>query len=185
MKIVYYRVLLNRARNLTPTERIVYSFLVSKSISIIDEVFNTDGGNLNMEMLCDYLQTNHNSVYLYRMSISQMMDYLNITKHTVIDSMKRLRELNYISGDYIFVNKELIEGGYFELYRHDILTGQTLIFYSYLKDKSKKYGGCVDTYRSKLAQIFDVKVYSIEQYLAKLSKAGLTKRLDNGKLKIL
>lgn len=185
MKIVYYKVLLNRARNLTPTERIVYSFLVSKSISIIDEVFNADGCSLNIEELYKHLQDNHNSVYLYKISISKMMQSLNITKHTVIDSMKKLRELNYINGEYIFVNRELIEGGYFELYRSDILTGQVLTFYSYLRDRAKMYDGCIDTYRSRLAQVFDVKIYSIDQYMAKLSKCGLIKRLDNGKLKIL
>ena len=43
MKIVFYKTLLTRGRNITPTERIVYSFLVSKSITYFSDLFDSDG----------------------------------------------------------------------------------------------------------------------------------------------
>lgn len=99
--------------------------------------------------------------------------------------MKRLRELEYIHDDNIFIDIDVIRGGYFELLRSDIISGQVLIFYSFLKDRASRYGGCIDTYKCQLANLFGVNIGSIKQYLNKLYRCGLAERLDNGKLLIL
>lgn len=184
MKIVFYKTLLKRAKDLTPTEKIIYSFLVSKSITLIPDFFNSDGTCLNIDEVYDYADDTH-WIDLFSISIRKMANELNITQPTVINGMKKLRKLNYINGEYIFVSKELLINGYFELHRLDILSGQVLIFYSYIKHKAEMFGNSIDTFRSKLAETLGIKIYSINQYLAKLYKLNLIKRLENGKLMIL
>lgn len=183
MKIVYYRNLISRGCNLTPTERIVYSFLVSKSITYFSDLFDSDGVCIMTEDLYDTID-DYGSIPLYQISIRKLAKELNISNQTVITSIKRLRDLEYICDDNIYVDKETICGGYFELLHSDIVSGQTLIFYSFLKDRAKKYGGCIDTYKCQLATLFCVNLSSIKQYLNKLYKVGLIERLENGKLQI-
>lgn len=184
MKVVFYKTLLTRAKDLTPTERIIYSFLVSKSITLLDCMFDTDGDCLNIDDLYDCVSETH-WIDLYSISIRKLATVLNITQPTVINGIRKLKELNYIDDNMIYVNKELLINGYFELHRCDILTGQVLIFYSYIKYKAQMFGGCIDTFKSQLAKIFDIKIYSVKQYLTKLYQLHLIERLDNGKLRIV
>ena len=184
MKIVFYKALLNRAKDLSPTERIIYSFLISKSVTYISDFFDVDGTCLNVEELYSYLEV-CKYIELFPISTRRLAEVLHITHPTVINGLKKMRKLGYIQNSDIFVDKEYLEYGFFELHRYDILTGQVLIFYSFIKDKARLYGGCIDTFRIKLAELFDVAIYSINQYLAKLYKLNLIKRLDNNKLLVL
>ena len=78
-----------------------------------------------------------------------------------------------------------MEKGYFELHNSDKLSGQVLVFYSYLKDKAEKSDSKISIYKNSLAELFSIKIYSINQYLQKLYSTGLAKRLDDGKLLIM
>lgn len=184
MKIIYYRTLLARGQNITPTERIVYSFLVSKSIMQLDEVFQSDGTYIDISLVYDYLDDSK-WVDMFYISMRNLSKELNITLQTAFNSVKRLKEKGYIRNDKIYVNCELLEKGYFELHKSNVLNGQVLIFYSYLKDKAQNEDNKVSINKNNLAELFGVKVYSINQYLQKLYSVGLAKRLDDGKLLIM
>ena len=184
MKIIYYRTLLARGQNITHTERIVYSFLVSKSIMQLDEVFQSDGAYIDISLVYDYLDDS-NWVDMFYISMRNLSKELNITLQTAFNSVKRLKEEGYIRNDKIYVNCELLEKGYFELHKSNVLNGQVLIFYSYLKDKAKNEDDKVSINKNSLAELFGVKVYSINQYLQKIYSLGLAKRLDDGKLLIM
>mgnify|MGYP006895720903 FL=1 len=90
MKIVFYRTLLTRARNLTSIERIMYSFLISKSITYLDEVFDQDGSCINMDKLHDYIYEN-NYIDLYPISLRKISKELNIALQTVVNGLQKLR----------------------------------------------------------------------------------------------
>lgn len=184
MKVIFYKSLLTGRKDLTPTERIIYSFLVSKSIPQIEDLFDKDGSTIDTYYLYDYVEE-HNWIDLFAISIRKLAKELNISNQSVINSISKLRLLEYIKDDKIYIDKDLISNGYFELQRLDVVSGQVLIFYSYLKDKSLRYGGKIDTYKVKLAEIFGLKIYSIKQYLTKLYSVNLIKRLDDGKLLIM
>lgn len=184
MKIIYYRTLLSRGRNITPTERIVYSFLVSKSITQLDEVFQQNGTGIDTALIYDYIDENK-WVDMHYISYRNLAKELNITIQTAFVSLQHLKEEDYIRDDKIYVNRELLEKGYFELHNSDVLTGQVLIFYSYLKDKADKNEGKVNVYKQHLAELFGVKIFSINQYLQKIYSLGIAKRLDDGKLLIM
>ena len=55
MKIIFYRSLIGRAKNLTPNERMMYSFLVSKTIAQMGEHFDFEK-HLMLNDLYDFLQ---------------------------------------------------------------------------------------------------------------------------------
>ena len=65
-----------------------------------------------------------------------------------------------------------------------MLIFEKLIFYSYLLDKSKKYGYCIDTFKYKLAEELDKTKVSITKLLNRLYEKGFAERLKDGKLKI-
>ena len=113
-------------------------------------------------------------------SNKHLSEILNINRKTVITSMKKIKELRLIEQkDYIF------SGGYFELTRLDILKGELLIFYSFLKDKSARYGYCIDTFKAKIGEQIGKSKIAVTKLLNRLYDIGLAKRLDNGKLLIL
>lgn len=112
-------------------------------------------------------------------SNKRLSEILNINRKTVISSIKKIEELRLIEQkEYIF------SGGYFELTKMKALNGELLIFYSFLKDKSAKYGYCIDTYKSKIGEQIGKTKIAITKYINRLSRIGLVKRLENGKLKI-
>ena len=185
MKIIFYRTLLHRAKNITPSERILYSFLVAKSISRLESIFDADGQCLNLDELMVQLKDYKKRVAICELNHSKIASELNQTRKTVINGLKHLTELGYIGKDWIYINEVLIRHGYFELHHTDILTGELLIFYSYLRDKSAKYNCCIDTFKVKLGeQIGDKSKIAITKYLNRLYKLELAERLDNGKLLI-
>ena len=180
--IVFFRTLLGRAKNLTPTERIMYSFLASKSIMCNSEIFDKDGAYVNKNAL-QMMLIDTCRIPLYEMSISKIATEIGVSKKTAITAMANLRINGYIKDDMIFVNNELVENGYFELCYKEGLSGWTLIFYSFLVDRAR-----IDKYtsltRKQMAGILKVNIKSIDQYLAKLSSLGLIERINDYKLKV-
>jgi hypothetical protein len=184
MKIVFYRRLLNMGNCMTPSEKILYSFLVSKSIARLDCIFYTDGTEIAFDNLCMYLEENNNMIDICDINHSKIAMVLHQTRKTVIEGLKHLKELNLIGDKWIFLKKELVCGGYFELTRLDILKGELLIFYSFLKDKSARYGYCIDTFKAKIGEQIGKSKIAVTKLLNRLYDTGLAERLNNGKLLI-
>jgi hypothetical protein len=184
MKIIFYRTLLKRAKNISPSERILYSFLVSKCISRTDSAFSQDGSEINLDNIYETIEDGNNRIELCELSHRRIALEIQQDRKTVICGLKHLKELGYIGDNWIYVNNELIEHGYFELHHAEVLKGELLIFYSFLLDKSKEYGYCIDTYKSRLAESFDKSVVAITKLLHRLYEIGLAKRLENGELKL-
>lgn len=189
MKVVYYRILLTRANNLSPNEKILYSFLVSKSIESIEDIFDYDGQTIRIFDLYRILEKQHNRIKLAEINHCKLSRILNITRQTIINSLHNLIELDFIREIngclWIYASREMVDCGFFELSNIDKLSGELLIFYSYLKDKSKKYDYCIDTYKSKIAEKLCKTTIAITKLLNRLYKLGLAKRLSNNKLLIL
>lgn len=189
MKIVFYRTLLTETDKLSPTERIIYSFLVSKSITNIESAFSVAGDRLNTDELYDCVSSS-NRFELCEINNSKIARELHITRKTVIETIKSLKDKNCIKTnaegvDCIYINKRLIEKGYFELYNLDKVKGELLIFYSYLKSKAERYGNIIDTFKTKLAEELNTTKIAITKLLNRLYKINLAKRLDDGKLLIM
>lgn len=184
MKVVFYRTLLKKARNITPTEKIIYSFLVSKSITRMDCVFESDGDKINLEELIFQIKENNYHCDICDVNHSKLATELHMTRTTIINGMKHLRELGYIGDDWVYINIELIKHGYFVLEKGERLTGELLIFYSYLCDKSANYDYIIDTFKNKLALELNKSKIAITKLLNRLYEKKLAKRLSDGKLQI-
>lgn len=152
--------------NFKPSERILYSIFSAYAL----------------------YQNKHNNNNWYEYNVDNVRKFcreLNITSQTFYRTQKDLCEKDLIRGNLIYVPKSLTEKGFIKLQGYDKTGGLLLIFYSYLKDKSNKYGGTIDTYKRKLAKDFGVSKISVNQYFTRLKKLNLIKRLDNNKLMIL
>lgn len=188
MKVVYYRYLIARAKNLSPNEKIIYSFLAAKSIEQIDGAFYYDGGTLRIENLSRIFDENNNRIKVAKINHSKLSRELHITRRTIIKAFHNLIKYNFIrpiNGELkIYVCDDLINGGYFELLNLDKLSGELLVFYSFLKDKSKDYDNCIDTFKYKIAEQFGKSEIAITKLLHRLYKLGLAERLKDNKLLI-
>lgn len=119
---------------------------------------------------------------------SEIARCLSMSRKTVVDAMNKINELGFLE------NKEnIMQHGYFELINAECLTGELLIFYSFLLDKARKYNNVIDTNKYKLADIFDKRKdkgknkkqpIAITKLLHRLYVKKLAERLKNGKLLI-
>lgn len=184
MKIVFYRTLLKRARNLTPNERILYSFLAAKSITRLEQVFDVDGEKINEENLKDIIREGKERCELCEINNSKLARELHQTRKTIIEGKKHLKEHKYIGNNWIYISEELLEHGYFELVNADKLRGELLIFYSYLLNKAKKYEYRIDTYKYKIAEQIGKSEIAVTDMLNRLYRKGLAERMKDGKLLI-
>lgn len=191
MKVIFYRALLKRANNLTPTEKIVYSFLVSKSVSSIDCIFESDGVTINKDILDCWFNGEQWSWFdLNKINNSKLSRELHITRMTAIKCVSKLEQLRFIKYDFdndcwlIYINREMLDGGYFELQNIDTIGGDLAIFYSYLRNKGDRYDYVIDTFKSRLADDFGKTTIAITKMLNRLYKLGLAERLQDGKLLI-
>lgn len=183
MKIVFYKTFISSFDDLLPSEKIVYSFLISKSIFSIEDVFDKEGECLDEEVLSHIEYGNF--VELYKITNSALSKILNMSRRNVIRINNSLIDKRYIANDNIFISKEILEKGFFELYPNNNLSSELLIFYSFLKDKSKYFGGTIDTFKMKLAEEFNTTIISIKKMLNKLYKFNLIRRTENNKLLVL
>lgn len=174
--------LLGRGSNITAIERMLYSFLVSKGLEQIHYIWSKDG-KIDMK----YLKSKSNfawSFSLCKVSTRKLAEAFNVSHRSIINSFKMLRSKGYIVDNKIIANYELISKGYFEIDPSIGVSGERLIFYHFLKDVSKQYGGAVKMSRSKMAEINNVKESSIKQYIESLTQKKLIRR-ENGKIKVL
>lgn len=174
----------------TPTDKIVYNYLLSKSISTCAEIFNKDGGSINMEAVEIYLDSSRNKIDLYLISYRKVAKNLGISLASAYNSIKHLKSIGRVGDNWIYCNIEIIKGGYFSL-RMDLteeINGKLLVFYSWLCDRSKN--GYVDAYRGVMARFFNDKESNIHNMLQRLHGINYISREVKedgcyGKLKLL
>lgn len=151
----------------------------------MDSVFDVDGDKLNLEELEFQIEKSNHHCELFEISHSKIAKELHMTRKTIINGLQHLQSLKYIGFDWIYINIELVQHGYFILEKSNELTGELLIFYSYLCDKSAKYNYQIDTFKSKFMDEFGKSKVAITKLLNRLYEKKLAKRLNNGKLQIL
>lgn len=190
MKVNYYRKLLWWSGELTPTDLIVYDFLLMKSISVCYEAFEKDGSGISIDALGEYLNESGNKLDLYSISYRKLAEELNISLASTYNSINHLKQLKRLSDDWIYCNVSILKSGYFAIrtdLKHEI-GGKLLIFYSWLCDRAKN--GVVDAYRSLLAKYFNDKESNIHNMIQRLYKLKFVERAEYyrgiyGKLKLL
>lgn len=184
MKFMFYQELLDET-SYTPNEKIIYSFLIYKSIPLIDCAFTSDGTELDYNEILSTLEWD-NVVAMYSISQRRLADVLGVANKSVFNALKTLTyygDINQEEG-LIRINPKVIQGKYFPLLTESGLKGELLIFYSYLRNKSEYFGGVIDTFKYKIAEEFRTTKIAVTNMLNRLYRKGFAERLENGKLKI-
>lgn len=183
--IIFYRALLNDRRGLTANDLIYYSFLVSKSIAIIDGVFSVDG-KLNVDVMNELI-SNAPFQMMATYTIDEVSKYTGISKSSVSLCKRHLIDAGMIKGELIKISLDIINGGYFPLLAMDKLKGELLIFYSFLKSVSANYKYIINLSKYNIAVNYgwSDKNLSIRQLIFRLKSMGMISKRNKIILEVL
>ena len=185
-KIIFYRSLLKGMKELTPNEKILYSFLVSKALTHTKWSFNEKQGKLNKNALINFFKNQGNWLPICNTNHSKIARELHVSRRNVINGFKSLEQYGYIKffKDHwrVYVDWKLLNGGYFELHRLGEVNGMLAIFYAYIADKGSRHDYNIDTWKVQMARDLDTTFVAITNLLNRLYRLKLAKRLDNGRL---
>lgn len=167
---------------------IVYSYLIAKSYYYVPNAYIN--GGFDFAKIREHIMQHEGKCKFPfpKISIRKMSKEIGVTTNTIFDSIHQLKEQGLLSSDDIEYQILYIDGimdkGFFKLQKESGLNGKLLIFYSYIKNKSEKFGGQIDTFKWKLAEELKTTKIAITNMLNRLYKLKLAKRMPNGKLKI-
>ena len=179
MKIVFFRQLLldDVTRKWTASQQLVYSHLLSQSILRLDCVFHRDGTSIDYTKVIDDYCDERDEIDLWDFNVQTMSALLNLSRQNVYNCIDFLRCKQYVNDNCIYCPKDIVYHGYFELMTHTGLTKHLLIFYSWLIERGQNYGGAIDTFSYKLAELFGTNESNIRTMLSRLSEKGYVKRI--------
>lgn len=192
MYYVFYKKLLSDPKwvMLTPNQKIVYSYAISKSIIKIPDLFNKDGDGIDMSYL-DFAKCGNNVIALdfEVKSWGKLANDLGISRRSMTDIKASLLTYGFIDDNRVYFDRDILSSGYFRLIYGCGLSKMLLILYSWLYEKSKSFNFTIDTYEWCIAKQFNISLSNIENMMSRLSKKGYVTRLFNsdgsyGKLKI-
>lgn len=192
MYYVFYKKLLSGQKwvMLTPNQKIVYSYAISKSIIKNPDLFNKDGDGIDMSYL-DSVECCSNVISLdfEVKSWVKLANDLGISRRSMTDIKASLFTYGFIDDNRVYFDKDILSSGYFRLICDCGLSKMLLILYSWLYEKSKSFDFTIDTYEWYIAKQFNLSLSNIENMISRLSKKGYVTRLFNsdgsyGKLQI-
>ena len=163
---IFYRGLLSIREQISSTDALVYSMLLQESI------YNKQNSDEQ-----DYL-------VLQRLSNSKISRICGCERHSVILSIKRLIDRQFIKDDTIYCPDRFIQHGFIKLPNNTKLKGWQLVFYAFLRSLSSNYNGSIDTWASKMAEYFHSSKTAILSLIRELTRKGYVKRMKNGNLLI-
>ena len=178
MKIIFYLGTLNKC-DMTITDKIVYSQMRYRSLM--------DGGRESFESDGTFTSSRDGSVPVSWTASQDFHDGVNVSRRQFFLSKRKLKKEGYIktiSGEpsLIFDNDTI--GSFFELRTDTGLSGLSLIVYSYLDNKTEKYGW-VDKYHDAIARELCVSSITLANCLARLIKDGFIEKKRRGKQVLL
>lgn len=179
MKVIYYKGLITHSLSLTPTERILYSFLLRFSINNSGLVFDEEDGTY----ISDALEGLEDIPVIEIKNQIQLAMKLKIMSQGAISlAYQSLKDKGIIDVGFDTIKlNNLPLGGYFELQVESNLRGELLIFYSWLKDLGK--GRPISAKMKRLAELYGgMPMANIRDYLFRLRSKGLIERDEKNNL---
>lgn len=131
---------------LTPNQKIVYSYAISKSIIKTPDLFNKDGDGIDMSYL-DYAECCNNvmSLDFEVKSWGKIANDLGISRRSMTEIKASLFTYGFIDDNRVYFDRDILSSGYFRLICGCGLSKMLLIFYSWLYEKSKSFDFTIDT----------------------------------------
>lgn len=163
--LIYNRLALAEFSYLNTSEKIIYSVFARFSLE-----------KSNFSEVDVFISENDTIIPLEEISYRKMASITGLSVGTCINSKKELSNKGFIIGKNIKINRKIVSNGYFKIPPYFKAKGESLNLYVYLKNKSYKYFGHIDTYRRKIAFETGKSVDDIHILLRKLYKLGLAER---------
>ena len=108
-----------------------------------------------------------------------------MTPKTVRKALQGLQDKGVIDGSFIKCPARLLDYGFSELSKTKELKGLQLLLYNYIKDRQYFFGGSIDTWEYKLAEVLHTKTNIIKNAIHELKEKGFVQRTLTGKLQVL
>lgn len=193
MKTIFYECLLKERTSFPePNDRIIYSYLVYKSIATADMIFC--GGQFDKDTFSDYMKRNTSGI-IRKFSIPKTALDLSLSFNTVKSRMCFLQKSGFIN-QYVNENNpcdidievqylpDVGASKFFELLAVGGLKGMNRIVFSYLYAKARTTGYIVTPDYKQSAELgLSRKHY--QKIICELKQLGLIKRLKGNRLQIL
>ena len=161
--------------SLTPMDKIIYSFLLSRSIMSIDNIFSGTW-NIDKDILSSVIRSRNNYIPLNAQFYEDVSRQTSTSIGTVFNTMKKLRDLKFIIDEDILATEEIVFGGFFPLRTECKLRGLSLILYSFLKYRAQLNGGCLIMTKEKIALAINSTPCEVKKFLHKLYANKLAER---------
>lgn len=182
--MVIFKELFSQRDKFNGSEAIVYSTLVYKSISMVGDLFD-EKGHLMTEYIEDHLENVYDKyISCCWYSVSKLANDTNMSIRNIKYILNKLKDIDYISGDEIYAPYSLIKKGYLTIPSDTDLSGWQLVFYAFLKERCDYFGGSIDTWSSRLAELFGTTSDNIRKLISILTQKGYITRNDSGNLTI-
>lgn len=165
---------------------IVYSTLVSYSLYWYGEFFDSQG-NFDIDLVNEHLEyckdeKGRSYINVPYYTCSTIMESMEMSERNVRYVLKDLRNKQLMVDDTILCPSWMIQSGYVKVVNGTGLKGWQLIFYSLLKERANYYGGQIDTWTYKLADMFSTTTNNVKALISILKKKGYVYRASNGNL---
>lgn len=195
---VFYQGLSAKECDLSPAEKIVYSFIVYHSICDMDCAFDKELGTFDEKAVRETIW-NENRIISLPMKffndgkfcvVTLISKSTNISIGKVSEAIKSLSSKGLLDLDngYVFVTAYIHISNYFKLHRekNKRLRGELLIFYSWLVYLTRNNNGIIYTTQKKLSQMYHCnRVESIQSFFARLKELHLLVKDENDKYKVI
>ena len=183
MNVVFYTCLFGNKDLPEINDKIIYSYLVYKSISEIDGIFDYEG-NFNQKVLAEYFEY-YDSLSLYEISPYRISKDLSLSINTVKARLRYLIHSNILDCDNnIYILPKIKNSTYFKLEMETGLKGNDLVVYSFLLGKADRFHGKITTYNGIQCKELSMSKKNYEKVLCSLSQKGFIYRDKNNTLLI-
>lgn len=180
-RLIYYKRLFAYRQRQSASERIVYSFLVYNAICERDDVWDKETGKYNqdvMQSIDDYIQI---PIYFlnerHDVKVNALAKQLGLGKATISRIIEKFKTNGIILHGRYIRHDGIYKDGYFTLSTNKKLSGELLIFYSWLLDLTKeKETKAIYSSMIRLGELYNGKMEEIRDYLQRLKKLGLVER---------
>ena len=184
--MIIYKGLFPYREKFNASTAIAYSTLVSHSLWENGIVFDGNG-DFDIDAAKDYLDVcKDNDGFSYidvpYFTCSTLSHTLQMSERNVKYVLKNLRKNNILKSDCIFVPSWLIESGYVKIAENTTMKGWQLVLYSLLKERSEYFGGKIDTWTYKIAEMFSTTENNVNVLLSILKKKGYIFKTKKGEI---
>lgn len=159
---VFYKVLFNERQILSASACMIYSVFLHRQ----------------------YTNNKFKSPNIEHISNSELSKITGISKRNIIIVKQELFNKGYICDNNIKIPNNIQECGYLRVPIDTDLSGWQLVFYAFLKERCDYFGGSIDTWSSRLAELFGTTSDNIRKLISILTQKGYITRNDSGNLTI-